>query len=475
VLELPPRTVKRLIAMKPIAGLRRAICRHPRRSLAAASIGLLVGAVVYTNPGPAVFEVPATLIDEAAYTALFPYYAEFCAVSEMRRKPDWGIKVSSGGYGGHAVLYLNGVCRVKDTAVTEIAVCDDPSRGVGLSVNSHYKNTKWVATEGRDFFYRGDLAPDEPLTLASMERTQVKAKRMGIFEGVEFLPEVFAEKPATMTTIDYMYDVSVATDYAVAFGRDRYCARVPLTRERMTKVVAYLNDLNRPYATGGQAFEWDILRDNCVHSLHNALAAVDLWKEWKTGRSFLVSAFDFPVPRNEFVNLMRRTNDIRIARPRDLFSDEAARAALTAGDWLATAPGALAEARPMIRRNELYDTNPRLIFYDEPVIGFYQRHFDEIFSMPRYTDLHANLEHFAELYHTILARRAAAPRFRPRPLDPDAALDDPQLGAFYARYYDYIARQSAATDRSLAALGGGDEAPIKTSSTVHAPPHAGSN
>jgi hypothetical protein len=306
-----------------------------------------------------------------------------------------------------------------------------------------------------------------------MQRTQATAKSMGIFDGVEFHQEVFADKPAGMSTVDYVYDVSVATDYAIAFGRDRYCARVPLTREKMTTVVGYLNELNQPYLRGQEAFEWDILRDNCIHTPHNALAAADLWKEWKTGRFVLVSAFDFPVPRNEFVNFVQRTNDMPIGRPRDLYEEEAARTALLRGDWIATGPGALAEARPMIRRNDLYDTDPRLIFYDEPILGRYQRRFDEIFRTPRYTDLRANLEHFSAQYRAILARHQALPRSRPKPLELDVALEDPQLAEFYARYYAYVARESAATDHLLASIRGGAGVPVATTSAPSGSPVTG--
>jgi hypothetical protein len=59
------------------------------------------------------FSVPATAPDEAVYSSLFAYYVEFCAVSQLKKKPGFGIKVES-GFGGHSVLYLNGVCRVTD-------------------------------------------------------------------------------------------------------------------------------------------------------------------------------------------------------------------------------------------------------------------------------------------------------------------------------------------------------------------------
>src|SRR5438067_1435496 len=73
--------------------------------------------------------------------------------------------------------------------------------------------------------------------------------------------------------------------------------------------------------------------------------------------------------------------------------------------WIATQPGALAEAVPVVQPNDVYDTGLRLIFFDEPMFGRYQERFDRIFSEPRYTDLAANLAHFSALYTAILANR----------------------------------------------------------------------
>ncbi len=56
-----------------------------------------------------------------------------------------------------------------------------------------------------------------------------------------------------------MYDMSIATDYAVGLGRDRYCARVPLDRTKMAAVVGYLNQVNAPYRSGLKVFHWNVL------------------------------------------------------------------------------------------------------------------------------------------------------------------------------------------------------------------------
>lgn len=235
-----------------------------------------------------------------------------------------------------------------------------------------------------------------------------------------------------------MYDMSVATDYAVGFARDRYCARVPLDRAKMAAIVGYLNHVNAPYRSGQQVFQWNVLENNCTHLAHNVLAVAGVWPEWPTGRPLLISAFDFPVPKNEFVNLMRRTNDMPIADPGALYGDTAARAAIQ--DWhsIPTRPGALAEAVRVVQPNEVYNTRLRLIFYDEPTFGHYQQRFDAIFREPRYSSLTANLQHFAGLYSTILANRPV-----------QTAAD---RAAFDATYYSIVAHSKTKLDEALRVL-----------------------
>ena len=347
---------------------------------------------------------------DTAYDRLYPYHAELCALSELRKKPGFGVPIRS-GMGGHSLLYLHGVRRDRAAGYPTLRVCapgESPGRnGVSLSVNSHYRNAHWVATEGRDFLWRGALAPGERLTREAYDRTQQHAKDIGLLDGVEFHEHLFRDKPSGMSDRDYMHEISVATDYAVLFGRDVYRARVPLDYERMKLIVDYLNGLNAPYRDGEKTFRWNIFNNNCVHVTHNALAQAGLWAPWPTGQFWALAMFKFPVPKNAFVDLMLRTNDLPIHDAQALYADEAARRALLERGTLPTAPGALAVESPAIRENELYDTQKlRLIFYDNPFWGPYRPRFERIFATARYHDLRANLRHFAALYETILQRDA---------------------------------------------------------------------
>lgn len=393
--------------------------------------------------------------DEGLYGQYFPYYAELCALSEIRKKPGFGVRVRS-GMGGHSLLYLSGVCRDRRAGYPTLKLCDPAaspaSRGVGISVNSHYKNVNWVAAEGPDFVWRGALAPDEALTRDGYERTQACAKAMGVLDGVQFHGHLFRDRRHGMSERDYMYEISVATDYAVCFGRNAYRARIPLERSRMAAIVDFLNDLNAAYRDGRRVFHWKMLNNNCSHVAHNALAAARIWSPWPTGQCLARAAFNFPVPKNEFVDLMLRANDLPIHDAEVLARDERARRALEEVDALPTAPGALASVVPAVRENEIYSIERlHLIFYAHPFWGHYCASFARIFSEPRYLDLGANLRHFGAVYEMALARRNPLRRLAAA----SAEGNDAHAGRherFYAHYERYIERQAAKVRQQIASL-----------------------
>jgi hypothetical protein len=427
--------------------MRRAMIR--RATQVALSFVLLVATSCSSLP-----IVPRGPLDtEAAYTSIFPYYLEFCALSEVMKKPGYGADIR-GGIGGHSTLYLNGVCRVGD-GYPEVALCggsDPGADGVGFSVNAHFANAKWVAVPGRNFFYRGDLGPDERLTRAVYDETKAHAKQLRLYDSIRFHNVVFDDMPPGYARDAFKYEVSIATDYALGYGRDRYCARVPMSREQMARVVAYMNAQNQPYREGRQEFEWSVITDNCIHLAHNALTAIGFWKAWPIHMFFLYAIFDFPVPKNEFVNIMRRSNDMNAADLLSDWNDAATRDSVLAGDGLPAREGALAVLQPVVADNDLYDTKLRLIFYDERMLGPYEGWYRRIVRESRYSDMQANLEYFDTFYARIESGR--------QPLSwwlsahPDLR-DEPRFTTFYTKFYDEIAQHATAVSAARARLQAG--------------------
>jgi hypothetical protein len=437
-----------------------------------------------TTPGPSahltnVSMSPPTDTEKDVYAALFPFYAELCAVSEIDKKPGFGAPIN-GGFGGHSVLYLNGVCREADAGYPTIKICDGApdgssaaieTRGVGLSVNDHFKNTNWVATEGKDFLFYGALQPGDRVTVDGYRRTQDQAMKMGILDGVQFHGRFFDKMPPGMSRRAFMYEISISTDYAINFGRDRYCGRVPLNRAQMTRVVTYLNEVNQPYRAGKKKFQWDVLRNNCSHLTHNALAAAGIWDEVGVEQSIIVSALDFPVPKNEFVNLMQRTNDLPLDNLLAIYRDDGVRDSLMTQGRLPMRPGALVELGQVMQQNDIYDTKPRLIFYDP--IGSYQRAFEAILADPRYIDLRTNLAYFASTYQHLKATQKPLSWYLARADKiPGPGAED--FAAFYQRFYQSIDHESLAIDSQMAALDhpSSPGQPVMMSSSVSTVPGA---
>ncbi|MDE8346030.1 MAG: hypothetical protein POH28_07650, partial [Acidocella sp.] len=111
--------------------------------------------------------------DDAVYGEIFPYYAELSALTEIKKRPGYGVPLHS-GIGGHSILYLHGVCRDRDAGYPVLKLCDvdgNSSQGVGVSVNAHFRNANWIATDGPDFLWRGALMPGEKVDIDSYRRT----------------------------------------------------------------------------------------------------------------------------------------------------------------------------------------------------------------------------------------------------------------------------------------------------------------
>lgn len=374
---------------------------------------------------------------DAAYTDTQPVFAEYCAVSQIKKLTGFGADIR-GNIGGHAVFYLQGACKDPSVAYPVLIPCQ--SGGAGLSMNEHFSNAKWVATPGGAFFFDGDLPQGAPLTQASYRAVQRHAQDLGIYAGVTFHDVVFRDMPASWKREDWKYEMSVGTDYAISLGRARHCTRIPVDRPGMNRMIDFLNAENAPYRAG-KTYVWDLFRDNCIHLAHNALAAAGLWQRWPTNRPLLVSIFDFPVPRNEFVNLVQRTNDDLPADPGAAYDNPETRHSLLLTGEFPTRPDALALSRNLHLPNDLYETGLKLIFYDEPMFGHYQADSDRIFATPRYTDPAANRAYFAGLARARLAARI--------PLDvwlaqSGYAADRVAFTGIYERYYELMTRFAAA-------------------------------
>jgi hypothetical protein len=225
---------------------------------------------------------------------------------------------------------------------------------------------------------------------------------------------------------------------------------VPVTRPQMEAMVGFLNEQNAPFRSGREEFRWNLFQDNCIHLAHGALAAAAIWGEWPTNRPLLISLFDFPVPKNEFVNLMRRANDPGLLDPLATYRDPAARQSVLRFGQLPVRPGAIAQSSPPRQPNDVYETALKLVFYDEPTLGPYRGWLDAILADPRHFDLESNLRYLAAQYRRVRASRQPLSGWLAR--DVFRGASPASVAAFYTRFYAALDRESGAVDAHLARL-----------------------
>ena len=406
-------------------------------SLLAALVLASACATVVTHQGP----LPTIGLD-SRYDALFPYYVELCALSQVRAN-----FAPHGGSAGHAAMYVKGACRDDSTEFPTLKLCDqdvdltDPEAGTGVSVNKLLRNVNWMAVPGKRLFYYGNLGPGDVLNVETGIAAIDAAKRAGVFRGLDIHdspPDDDEEAILYLTASE-----TLGTDFALNFGRTVYCARVPLGRRQLVDMIEYLNDLNRDYARGGKDYSWSGYNDNCSHTLHNSLAAAGVWAPKSIASYRLGQLANLSVPANEFAELALLITEFPIDDVDAIVGDDIQRRTLARRNWLSTRHGAMLKLIPVHQRNELYETDVAIFMLKNPLRRSKSRKVEALYGLPRYTELEANLLHYQKLYAEILADRPEDWRSRPR---------DTAKRRARAHYYTYIEAQLADVNEKLAKL-----------------------
>jgi hypothetical protein len=408
--------------------------------LALALLGLGTAcATVATHQGP----LPPVGLDPR-YDALFPYYVELCAVSQIRAH-----FAAHGGSPGHAAMYVKGACRDGFTDFPTLKVCEpevdltDPESGSGVSVNKLLRNVNWIATPGKRLFYYGNLEPDEVLDKEKALAAIYAAEAAGVFKGVD-IHGTYKPPPDDRDAQLYLAAAeTLGTDFALNFGRTVFCSRLPLERPQLEEVIEYLNDLNRDYALGGYDYNWSGYNDNCSHTLHNSLAAAGVWPEKSIASYRLGQLANLSVPANEFAELALLSTSFPIDDFERILDDPVLRRTLAQRSWLPVRHGAMLKVIPVHQKNELYETDVAIFMLKNPFRRRKSRTVDELFDEPRNTDLEANLLHFQQLYRRILAER---------PSDWQAVAEDAADRRARAHYYRHIEAQLEDVTEKMARL-----------------------
>ena len=399
-------------------------------------------------------------MSQQIYNALFPYYVEVCTVTQYVRR-----LAKPGGWGGHASLFLHGAelapaGHPRLRLVPERSDLSAPDSGTGVSVNRIFTSASWVAVPGRDEFFHGAVTGDQLLDEPAYEAAVERAAASGWFAGIAIEDAVMRRKPPGMRADEFIVRNSIGTDFAITFARTAYSARLPLTRDAMGKVIAYLNRVNEAALRTGA--RWDLYTNNCSHVVHNALAATGVWDPKEARKPGTVSFLrtllsvskavaarrlsDFAFPANTFVRTYEAGNERPIDDAVGAFSDHDLVRTIQDG-WLGTGPGAVIARYPMhdAGRNALFAAGRDPFLFSVPLFWDKKHRFMRLTRNPpaSTTDLGANLAQFRDRYaRTLATRRDEAVPF--------GLVDQNAFGRFRDRFYAQIAEELRRTEERIA-------------------------
>jgi hypothetical protein len=298
--------------------------------------------------------------------------------------------------------------------------------------------------------FNGNLRTGERLTAAHRDATVQDAIAKDVFKGVELQDSWTQEPDRSLTT--FVTNRSIGTDFALRFSRNVFCARVPVTEEVMGEVIAFLNDKNTEYATGNADYNWNLLADNCVHTVRNALAAASVWPPLSVLETKIRHLFNLAVPANEFVNLAILGAEGPLGDFREIEADDSARDALRDFRWLPTRQGALVKTLLVHQPNDIFETQFRLFAVQSPLRMGKTANVMRLLSDPRFVDLDSNLRYFRDSYDAILANQY----YRRAPLASVRGTPYRRVGRLHL---DYIQTQRNEVEGLLARLAAYDATP----------------
>ncbi len=244
------------------------------------------------------------------YDRAFPYSFEYCAATQLKYQ-DAYFDGAVGGVGGHATIYIQGLCKDYSKAYPTVIPCYKvkdihknayPHDGVGISLDSDFSNIMWVAVPGRELFYSGNVESKTAPIESDLDQLISDARRLRVFEGAKFKTDYVNRFPDDSEEyLDAAALWSTGTDIALNWGRQLRCAKTPIKEESLQKVADFLNSENEKYRADSKEYNWSFFYNNCTHLAVNAAHAAGLSKGIKTDRALPVQLFNIAVPANVFM------------------------------------------------------------------------------------------------------------------------------------------------------------------------------
>lgn len=341
------------------------------------------------------------------YDKAFPYNFEYCAATQVKYQDEY-FDGSVGGVGGHATIYVQGLCKDYSKGYPTVIPCHKvkdihraayPHDGVGISLDSDFSNIMWIAVPGRELFYGGKIDPMVAPNEADLDELLEEARRLRVFEGAQLKADFVTKHDQDSDPyLDAAATWATGTDIALNWGRDLRCVKTPIKKEALQNIADYLNYENEKYRAQSTEYNWSFIYNNCTHLSMNAAHAAGLSRDIETDRSLPVQLFNLAVPANVFMLyaddwVLKKFNKSYLKRNKDL---------IEADKTLPLQMGSLLTYRQALPSNFMFK-NDKLQALSVPrkrVFKMFHKveRYDEYFQESKYTELGWNLAVWEEWY-----------------------------------------------------------------------------
>jgi hypothetical protein len=383
---------------------------------------------------------------ERQYDSIFPTYAEACSGSQMLPLDGGG-----GGLAGHELLYIRGLCRDEKSSYPRLRDCtsQDQEPAVAVSVDQIFKNVNWVAIEGRDFIFRGEVSSQQPLTVQDREEAIDKAVARGFFKNITAHAEYLKGMPAQESQERQLARASLGTSYALNFYRHLLCARVPLVSSQLEKMKSYLNALNEKYFVGGEVYNWSVLKNNCSHVAHNALAAAGVWGTLRVDAPMPLALLNMAAPPNEWALTAHHASHFA-DNVWTAYNKPYLRKNLLENGVLPSAAGGLLEIIPIHRtQNGIANTHTQFHMLSLPEVGVFNMMMKSLLKNPANKDLKTNLLQARQQLDAQLRAKQSLTEIEN--IFSQSGREMPKdFPLFYEKYFSALQAQSTVLDQQIA-------------------------
>ncbi len=296
-------------------------------------------------------------------------YIEYCAGTKYQ-----ALHYGDGNPMGHALVYVEGLCKDQDKDYPQVKVCDKRNNhtGVGISLDADFENVSWIAVPTRELtLFDGVNSKVDKVDDQTVDQIVQKVREYNVFENVKMNDTNFPQVIKDEKDINRRYSLyALGTDLAFNTARTMYCAKVKVEKNQLTKVAKFLNEENDKYYNTDKSYEWST-SDNCTHLAVNTLAHGNIVKakKTKTKRNLLGTILTLTIPKPELLKIARVSNK-SIYNPRRIWNYKKHRNFFLENSTLPWSPGNLVTKYDMAKdeENEYYKSEGAT-FFGLPVFG----------------------------------------------------------------------------------------------------------